>query len=502
MTEIEIQNAIAGLENDHVELKADLIASEAQESKLHIMRTVTAFYNTKGGTIFFGIRDKTGEVIGVPDPQQLEHGFFQQLRGNVPDLDISPSVEILDYAGKKIVVVSCPKGPRPPYKIRGYEKPFVRVGSSNIEASDDQISQMYRDRSPDPQDRRLIERATVDGLDLAAAEGYLKKTSFNEFGTDDVLTLLLREGFMGKSAEGTNIPTIAGILLFGKNPQQFLPHAIIKADVKMNEEQDNWDDLQTFTGTLFDQLHGVEVFIRRNIPVAARIAGFRRINTPVIPFEALREAVVNAVVHRDYQDSLAEIHLRVRGTSVSVLNPGGFMPPLTIEIVMRGDFAPRSRNATIADAFVRMGGFMEKRGSGIERMRRVMRDVRLPEPEFLEEAGTFRVVFRATLTPEKIKVDQRLFINDSELTKLGLEDSHFKILELVEEKGEVRPGEIEKLLGRSRPFSNAKLEELVEKEVLVRTVEKKQDPNVAFKLHQRFLSKEALETGLMQGKLL
>lgn len=502
MTEIEIQEAIAGLENDHIEFKADLSATEAQEHKLHVMRSLTAFYNTKGGAILFGIRDKTGEVIGVPDPQQLEHSFFQQLRGNVPDLDVSPSVEITECKGQKIVIVRCPKGPRPPYKIRSSDRPFVRVGSSNIEASDDQIAQMYRDRSPDPQDRALLEAASIEDLDLVAAEGYLKKTSFNEFSTDDLLTLLSREGFIGKKTDGDFAPTIAGILLFGKNPQSFLPQAVIKADVKMNEEQDDWDDLQTFGGTLFDQLRAVEAFIRRHIPVAARIAGFRRINTPVIPFEALREAVVNAVVHRDYRDPLAEIHLRVRGTSVSILNPGGFMPPLTIEIVMRGDFAPRSRNATIAEAFVRLGGFMEKRGSGIERMRGVMREVRLPEPEFLEEAGTFRVIFRAMLVPKKVKVEPKPFINENELTKLGLDDSHYKILELVEEKGQVRPGEAIKFLGRSRPFVNARLDELIEKEVLIRTTENKQDPNAAFKLHPRFLGEEAKKSGLMQSKLL
>ena len=88
------------------------------------------------------------------------------------------------------------------------------------------------------------------------------------------------------------------------------------------------------------------------------------------------------------------------------------------------------------------------------------------------------------------------------MTKLGLDDSHYKILELVEEKGEVRPGEVIKFLERSRPFVNARLDELIEKEVLIMTTENKQDPNVAFKLHPRFLSEEARKSGLMQSKLL
>lgn len=493
---------INGLENDRVELKTDLAATKDQEIKLHVMRTVTAFYNTKGGTILFGIEDKTGRVIGVVDPQKLEHGFFQQLRAKVKDLDVSPSMEIIGCQSKKIVAVHCPKGPRPPYKIVGMAKPFVRVGSSNMEASDDQLSQMYRDRSPDPLDRVLVEQSTVDDLDLASVDGYLRRTSFGDFSVEDRMTVLAREGLIGKRTDGFLVPTLAGLLLFGKNPQKNLPYAIIKADVKMTESQEGWDDLQTFGGNIFDQLRASESFIRRHIPVAARIAGFRRVDTPIIPFEALREAIVNAVVHRDYRDTSAEIHLRVRSTGVTVLNPGGFIPPLTIEVVMKGDFAPRSRNSTIADALVRLGGFMEKRGSGIERMRRVMQTARMPEPEFLEEGGSFRVIFRAPLVIEKQKMVPKPFISPIELEKLGLDDYHFKILELVEEKNEVKPSEVGKYLGRSRPLVNEKIEELIEKQVLIRTTEKKQDPNVTFKLHPRFLGEDAIKSGLVQEKLL
>ncbi len=450
------------------------------------MRTVSAFYNTYGGVLLFGVKDKTGEVVGVLDLQKVEHGFSQQLSAKLKTLDIRPTVEVVDYAGKKLLIVTCPKGRQAPYIISGYERPFVRIGSSNEEATDEQIAQMYRDRSTDPQDRYPLESATVDDLDLSSAEGYIRATARTDFQSENLIGALIAEGILAKKTDGTAIPTIAGMLLFGKNVQGFLPHAVIKADMKLDESKTDWDDIQTLDGTLFEQIRAAESFIKRNIPVSARIVGFRRIESPAIPLEGLREAVVNALVHRDYRDTSAEIHLRIRGNGVSVINPGGVITPLTIEIVLKGNFVPRSRNGTLAEALIRLGQYMEKRGTGVQRMRQLMVEASLPEPEFVEEANGFQVRFVAPLRTERKAPEQKLVIGESELKKLNLEDDHHLILKAVEAQGEVRPKEVDIILGKSRPTTVQRLDELVEKEVLERTTEKRQDPNVAFRLHRRF----------------
>ena len=121
---------------------------------------------------------------------------------------------------------------------------------------------------------------------------------------------------------------------------------------------------------------------------------------------------------------------------------------------------------------------------------------------FIEEAGAFRVVFHTPLIPPKQKPEPKLVISEDELIRLNLDSDHYRILELVEAKGEVRPNEAWKHLGRSRPTSNRKLDELVEKRVLVRTTENKMDPGVAFRLHPRFLGPDALQTGIAQKQLL
>lgn len=497
-----IQNLLKGLESDLVEFKADLKATEEQEEKDHVVRTVTAFYNTRGGRLLFGIKNKTGEVIGIHDAQRLEENFFKVLRAKVPSIDIFPTAEVVQIDGKQIVVVTCPKGPRPPYTIVTYDTPFVRSGSSNVLASDEQIAQMYRDRSIDPQDRLPVDDAELRDMDTVAAERYLTQTSVGGFAKTDNLTMMVREGLATRTANGDIVPTIAGLLLFGKTPQAFLPQAVIKADVKRAESVAGWDDIQTFGGTIFDQIQAAESFIKRYIPVVAKVVGFRRIDAPMIPYEALREAIVNALVHRDYQDASAEIHLRVRSDGVSVINPGGLMPPLTIEIVWRGEFAPRTRNATLADALIRLGGYMDKRGSGIDRMKQSMCDAKLPPLELHEEGGAFRVVFRAPLFNAVREQDPSFAIDDRELADLKLSNDHFKILELIEGKTEARPGEVAEHLGLSRPSANKRLDELVQKRVLTRLSKSTRDPNVVYRLHSRFSISSNEKHGLRQATLL
>ncbi|MEK7473808.1 MAG: RNA-binding domain-containing protein [Patescibacteria group bacterium] len=481
MTEQEIDRLRAGLENEQVEFKEDLKATDQQEAKLHVMRTVSAFYNTKGGVILFGIRDKTAEVAGLADPQRAEQGFAQQLKACIDGAD--PKREIVDYRGAKLLIVTCPKGPKPPYVVKGPDKPFIRVGSTNIAASDEEIARMYRERSSDPQDRQPVLTATLEDLNMAAAESYLRETSSSGIPTDPIRALTI-EGLLVADGIGRLLPTVAGILLFGKNPQTFLPHTVIRADVKLTDEQEEWDDLQTISGTLFEQIKGAEAFIKRHVPVAARIVGFRRVETPAVPLEALREAIVNAIVHRDYQDKSADLHIRIRGKGVTIINPGGVLPPLTIEIVLQGDFEPRTRNATVAEAFIRLK-VMERRGTGVERMRSMMRKAQLPEPSFTDQGNSFRVVFSAPIAQPKQLVEEKALIGEDDIGKLGLDEAHLRILELIQERGEVRTTEVMTALSITRPPALEKLSYLTDRGVLERTTDSRTDPKTAYRLHRR-----------------
>lgn len=480
MTEQEIDRLRAGLENNQVEFKEEMKATDQQEARLHVMRTISAFYNTKGGVILFGIRDETAEVVGLADPQRAEQGFAQQLKACIDGAD--PKREIVDYQGAKLLIVTCPKGPKPPYIVKGPDKPFVRIGSTNVEATQRQIVQMYRESSSEPQDKQLVLDATPEDIDMAAAVAFLQTTSIAGAPVDPV-RVLTADGMLAADGSGHLRPTVAGILLFGKLPQKFLPHAVIRADVRFTEAQEGWDDLQTISGTLFDQINGAEAFIKRHIPISAKIVGFRRVEMPTVPLEALREAIVNAIVHRDYHDKAADLHVRIRGGGVTVINPGGVLPPLTIEIVLEGDFEPRTRNATLAEAFIRLR-VMERRGTGVERMRSLMRKAQLPEPSFTDQGNSFRVVFSAPIAQPKQLVEEKALIGEDDIRKLGLDEAHLRILELVQERGEVRTTEVMAALNITRPPALEKLSYLTDRGVLERTTDSKTDPKAAYRLHR------------------
>lgn len=480
MTEQEIDRLISKLESDQLEFKPDLWATDEQEAKLHVMRTVSAFYNTKGGTLLLGIRDKTAEVLGLPDPQKTEHALAQQLKAYLEEAD--PEREIVEYRGKKILVVTCSRGPRPPYIIKGKQIPYVRKGSSNVEATQLEIAQMYRESSSEPLDKQVVVGATLDDIDMAAAESFLRTTSHSVTPVDSVRALTA-DGMLTTDATGQVRPTIAGMLLFGRSPQSFLPHAVIRADVRLSNEQKDWDDIQTITGTLFEQVKGAESLIKRHIPVSARIVGFRRVEAPIVPLEALREAIVNAIVHRDYQDKGADLHIRVRSNGVTVINPGGVLPPLTIEIVLQGDFEPRSRNATVAEAFIRLK-VMERRGTGVERMRSLARSANLPEPSFTDEGNAFRVVFNAPIQRSRPVAEEKPLLSEDDIKKFELDEDHLRILELVQEGDEVRTTEVMSALKITRPPALEKLNYLADRGVLERTTESKTDPRAAYRLHR------------------
>lgn len=484
MTEQEIDQLRSKLESDQVEFKPDMWATHQQEVKQHVMRTISAFYNTKGGMLLLGLRDKTAEVLGLPDPQKTENALAQQMKAYLDEVD--PKREVVEYQGKKILVVTCPRGPKPPYIIKGYQLPFVRNGSTNVEATQQQIVQMYRESSSEPQDRQLVLDATPEDIDMAAAGVFLRATSIAGPPADPI-RVLTADGMLATDGSGHLHPTVAGTLLFGKSPQKFLPHAVIRADVRFTEEQEGWDDLQTITGTLFEQIAGAESFIKRHIPISAEIVGFRRVETPVVPLEALREAIVNAIVHRDYQDKGADLHIRIRGKGVTVINPGGVLPPLTIEIVLHGDFEPRTRNATVAEAFIRLK-VMERRGTGVERMRSMMRKAKLPEPSFTDEGSAFRVVFNAPVLRSRPAVEERPLINEEDIKRLELDKDHLRILELVQERGEVRTSEVMLTLHITRPPALEKLSHLADRGVLERTTESKTDPKAAYRIHRSLKS--------------
>lgn len=473
----EFDKLLLNYEGEEIEFKLDFSADDRDA------RTVGAFFNTRGGVLVYGVEEdgKKRIVVGVTlPPQVFESNLINKLKAACPRC--KPEVEFVEMGGRTCLVVRCPRGEQPPYDVKG--KIYIRRGSNNIEATQEEKIALYRDSNPESYDASVVGDADLSALDLEEARSYLGEKMGRQIVNGDLYNLMERMRFIKKSG-GNYKPTIAGLLLFGVNPQISLPHAKIKAEAKFDDNSNNWDDLAEIGGNIFEQIKGAEIFLKRNIKTSARIFGFERIEQMEIPIEALREAVVNALVHRDYAQTGSEVFLRVRKNQVLIENPGGLIPPLTIEEILSSTFIPKTRNPEIAAVLSDLR-LMDKRGSGFIRMRKLMEDFDLPSPRFSELSDGFRVEFFSSAHNEEGKP----FIPPGEYKKASPDEDQKKILKLIERKIEVSASECEAAIKKSRQAIVPKINDLVSKRLLEPTTSSPRDPRIKYRLHSRFTKKE------------
>lgn len=385
MNEKEFKKLLKQKENKDIEFKLKL-----PEPK-KVAQLMTALYNARGGKIILGIEDETKNPVGLVEPQKTEHKFTQIIR-HWCRLDEQPEIEFVKYKNKDFIVIHCPKGRDTPYFVRGEHIPRVRIGSSNMHANKEEIARLYREGSSKSQDIYPVEKANLDDLDLKTVENYLKKSDLTRKLDRNYLTeLMLKEHFIVKE-NGQLIPTIAGILLFGKNTYLDMHHSEVKADRYVGDTRVEWLDRRDIRGTLFDIIKQAEKFFLRNMRTPAKVVGFKTEVRTEYPIDALREAVINALVHRDWHNQ-ETILIRMYNSFVEIISPGELLRPITVDKIKKNDYMPKTRNKIIAGVLNNLE-IMDKRGTGFLRIREDLGKWELPPPEFEEKQGWFIVRFR------------------------------------------------------------------------------------------------------------
>ncbi|HPD76783.1 MAG TPA: ATP-binding protein, partial [Methanoregulaceae archaeon] len=211
--------------------------------------------------------------------------------------------------------------------------------------------------------------------------------------------------------------TNAAILFFGRNPQRFIDSAEIRcAKFRGDDVTQPYANMKVIGGAVVGQIDQTELFIRDNIAKAAWMPKekFEREESWEYPPDAFREAVINAVCHRDYQSS-GNVQVSIFANSLEILNPGLLPPTLTIESLKRRH-SSKPRNRLIADLLFRIK-YIERWGSGTTKMIRVCRDLGVPEPEFHEQDEDFMVTFRRSSV--NVLLDQPDLLNERQ--KLAIE---------------------------------------------------------------------------------
>ena len=389
-----LRQLIAGGENETVEFKLN------PPRLSELADRICGFANSiQGGKLIIGVEDNTWEIKGLANTSQAVDDLLKAARMCNPPLQYADgSPQTIDLDGRKVVLAVVPPNDGLLYQSSGVF--WLRIGTHTIPMQATQVSEYLHRQGLLSWETWPNERATMQDLDQRKIEGYLEYISkvvgrpSRARSSEDLLILQECAVRLRDEATGQEIlrPTNAGLLLFGQAPRYFYPQAEIVCTYYQDDSGvRRYDDRRIISGTLTEQIEQAMTFLRLYTPVAARIEGFSRVEEPSIPLEVLREAVVNAIVHRDYSLKGEAIRIFYYSDRVEIHNPGLLMPGLTIEDLKAGRTRSKPRNPVMASILRDMpGSYMERVGTGIPFMLNVMHHYGLPTPEF-NQRGEFVV---------------------------------------------------------------------------------------------------------------
>ena len=403
MTKTELIEIIRNGENSGVEFKRDDIRPEV------VAKQMASLLNLEGGHILLGVEDE-GTVSGLTrDPQEAEEWVMEAARAHVQPAVI-PFWEKLQWDDTKIIgVVSLPSdSPDKPYKARRGSAwvTQIRVGSTTRDATREEEARLYQQSGLMRYDLKAVPGTSVVDLDRRRLVNYFRDFRAQDYPPDDNedgwRRLLINTDLMIED-RGRAIPTAGALILFGMKPNRYLPQAGITAVAYPGTEKDyNAKERDLLRGpavVLLSQTGEVVEtgvieraleFVRRNTRVEAGIEeGGRRNDRWDYPLEAIREAVVNAIAHRDYTITVTDVELSIYSDRLEVISPGRLPNTVTVEKIRAGYRA--SRNELMKE-ILRDYRYVEATGLGIPRkIIQGMRQHNGTDPDLIEEEDRFTV---------------------------------------------------------------------------------------------------------------
>ena len=355
------------------------------------------FANGAGGAIILGVADASLAIVGVRDSAASVDALLSACRRCRPPVRLEPSQpEVVDVEGKALVVGQVPANGGPLHQAGGVF--YIRRGTHTVPMDAEEIEAHFHQRGTLAWEARPAALATLEDLDLEGIRAYLAHRPGRR-GSDadaaDPLTLR-RIGCAAPDPGQPDLlrPTHAGLLLFGRAPQDVIRQAevvcVLFGDTLGRQR---YLDRRILHGTLPAQIDQAEEFVRHHRRVGARTEGFRRVDEPDYPLEALREAVVNAVVHRDYSLAGEAVRLFYYAVRIEIHSPGLLLPGVRLDDLQAGRVPSRPRNPILASLLRDIpGGYMERLGSGVAFMIQEMRALGRPAPTFREQ-GELMVTF-------------------------------------------------------------------------------------------------------------
>lgn len=415
-------------------------------SKQQVNKTIVAFCNMHGGKLVIGVED-SGEIIGIPEAaidETMENLHRSAYTNCSPT--IIPSIHLKRIHNKIILIIEVSEGMTKPYFITSdtiENGTYVRIGTQTVKAAPEMIRELQWQSSGKYPDEMPLYVATKEDIDLEAFEKFLLIRREN-LDNIDLEKMLFHYNILIKEHNRT-YPTIGGMLLFGYEPQKFLSESFVICTHFMGTEGREVVATKDCTGTLTQQYIDCISFIlsRLNRKFSIEGTGPRK-ETLEIPEKAIREIVINALVHRNYLIR-GPTKIAIYDDRLEVFSPGVFPGPIQVDYLNVG--VTYIRNSVITRVF-REIGHIEKLGSGFIALFDSYHKWGLPDPIVYEGVGFVKCILpRPGRTPAVFGEEQ-------------------KVLQLFMLKNELKTNDVMNRLMVSRATANRYLKALVDKNLI------------------------------------
>ena len=363
------------LENNNTEFKREFVDE--------VKKTVIAFANTAGGKIYIGV-DDDGSAVGVSDPDDVMLKCSNAIRDAIrPDITMFVNYSVETIANKQVVVIDVQRGTSIPYYLESKGiRPvgvYVRQGALSVPASETAILKMIKETDGDKyENARSIQQELT--FNSAKKEFETDSVSFNE-QTMRTLKLISDDG----------VYTNLGLLLSDQ-----CPHTI-KAAVFEGTNKFVFKDRAEFNGSLLEQINSAYEYINRYNRTRSEFEGIHRIDIRDYPVEAIREALLNSVVHRDYAFS-ASILISIFDDRIEIVSIGGLVRGITKDEIFMG--LSVQRNEALANVFYRLN-LIEAFGTGIPKIFRLYEGFNV-KPSIETSDNAFKIILPNTVSAKEM----------------------------------------------------------------------------------------------------
>lgn len=340
-------------ENSGVEFKNSDVRSES------LAKEIVAFGNSTGGTILLGVDDdKT--ISGLIDEKSFEEWVM-----NIARNSINPAINIeyseLDFEGKTLGIINVPKGKDKPYQAND-NKFYVRVGSTNRVASINELMRLFQQSGAFHFDITPVDKTAVSSLNFFKLSEYFNtyKINFENLSKDEQITLLKNSDILDENGK----VTVAGLMIFGINPQQYMPFARISfAHYKTDKIDSHLLNKKNLEGNLTEQIDSAVKLIINSLSEPSDISGTKRENSiSSYPEKVYRELIVNACCHRNYSITGSAIRVFLFTDRLEVISPGKLPNTVTVEKLKAG--VSYATNPAIVK-FMENMNYIDKLGRGL-----------------------------------------------------------------------------------------------------------------------------------------